>query len=122
MKIALLTAGTRVAPVFANVTTYLLINNKKPLSANIETYQFHTQNEFEMANELLIQVELVICGAIPYYLEKFLISQGCAVLSFIAGEAEDVFDAYQQGNLDTAAFKMPGCKKRKCRALSKRKQ
>ncbi|HEY5716527.1 MAG TPA: hypothetical protein VIS54_08935 [Psychromonas sp.] len=59
-----------------------------------------------MVNGLLSKnIELLICGAIPYYLEKILINQGCEVFACIAGEVDQVIDALDLNLLDTLKFK-----------------
>jgi len=116
MKVALLTAQSRVSPVFETTSSWLIINATPSECAIGSTHSFNTQNEVEMANELLVEnIELVICGAIPYYLEKILINQGCEVFSFIAGEINHVINALHLNTLDSPEFRMPGCQKRKRR-------
>jgi predicted Fe-Mo cluster-binding NifX family protein len=116
MKVALLTAETRVSPVFETTSNWLAIN-ATPSACNIcATHNFSTRNEVDMINELLKEgVEMIICGALPYYLEKRLINQGCEVFAFIAGEVDEVIEALHLNALDQPRFKMPGCQKRKRR-------
>jgi predicted Fe-Mo cluster-binding NifX family protein len=116
MNVALLTAQSRVSPVFETTSTWLFIAATPSECSIGNPHYFNTQNEVAMANELLgHNIELVICGAIPYYLEKILINQGCEVFSFIAGEVDEVIEALHFNLLDKPKFKMPGCKKRKQR-------
>ncbi|MGL1955753.1 MAG: NifB/NifX family molybdenum-iron cluster-binding protein [Colwellia sp.] len=116
MKVALLTAQSRVSPVFETTCRWFVINATKNRCVIRGTYYFNAQNEVAMANELLIEnIQLIICGAIPYYLEKLLVNQGCDVLSFIAGDVDEVLQALRYNLLDDPKFKMPGCKKRKRR-------
>lgn len=113
MKVALLTTHSRVAPVFETSLTWWLINATPQACKLIKKLDFNTQNEIEKANELLnTGVEMVICGAIPYYLEKILINQGCEVFAFTAGEVDEVVEALHLNQLDTPKFRMPGCQKR----------
>lgn len=49
MKIALLIAETRIAPVFSNATTYLFIKDKRVETTTFKQYQFITRDEFDMA-------------------------------------------------------------------------
>jgi len=116
MKVALLTAQSRVAPVFEVTSTWLMIKATPSECSICSSHHFTTQNEIEMINELVAQnIELLICGAIPYYLEKLLINQGCEVFGFIAGEVDQVVEALDLNLLDNPKFKMPGCHKRKKR-------
>lgn len=117
MKIALLTTiGSRVSPVFETTPDWLNIKKTGTAASIVAKHYFNSKTEIEMANELMAEnIELVICGAIPYYLEKLLLKQGCEVISFISGEITEVIEAFQLNTLDTDKFKMPGCQKRKHR-------
>lgn len=113
MKVALLTAQSRISPVFENTSTWLLIEATANMYNIHSTNKFKTHTELDMVNELLNEnIEMIVCGALPYYLEKILINQGCEVFAFIAGEIEEVKEALQLNLLDTPKFKMPGCQKR----------
>lgn len=114
MKIALLTTSTRVAPVFENTSIWLNIEATAKECFICSSEHFKTEHELDMANELLENnVEMVICGAIPYYLEKVLIHQGCEVFAFISGEVDQVIKALHVNSLDKPEFRMPGCQMRK---------
>ena len=114
MKIALLTTKSRISPVFETTCSSLIVDAEKNQCEIQSTYFFTSQNEIEMVNEILSNnIQLLICGAIPYYIEKRLINEGCHVLSFIAGEIGEVLQALCCDLLDDSKFKMPGCKKRK---------
>ena len=116
MKVALLTALSRVSPVFETTSTWLMIDATADQCNISNTQHFHAQNELDMAKELIQNnIEMVICGAIPFYLEKNLIDQGCEVFAFIAGEVDEVIEALHLNQLDKPEFKMPGCQKRKKR-------
>ncbi|MFT6987496.1 MAG: putative Fe-Mo cluster-binding NifX family protein [Psychromonas sp.] len=116
MKVALLIAQSRVSPVFETTPFWLQIEATANQCLIADTHHFKKANEIAMVNELLAEgVEMVICGAIPYYLEKTLISQGCELFSFIAGDIAEVINALHLDLLDKPKFKMPGCQKRKKR-------
>ena len=116
MKVALLTAQSRISPVFETTCNWFVINANETGCFISDSYCFDQQSEVEMVNEILAKdIQLLICGAIPYYLEKLLIAQGCEVFSFIAGDIEEVIQALGCNLLDSPKFKMPGCKKRKRR-------
>lgn len=60
------------------------------------------------------RIEVLICGAISRPLEASLTSLGIKVHAFIRGPVEEVLAAYQNGDLDQAAFALPGCQGRGC--------
>lgn len=116
MKVALLTAHSRISPFFASTSIWLKVKVTENECLICSTEHFQTSNEFDMINELLEQnIEMIVCGAIPYYLEKIAINQGCDIFSFIAGDIDDVINALHQKELDNPKFRMPGCQKRKKR-------
>ncbi|WP_413700435.1 hypothetical protein ACLKMH_00630 [Psychromonas sp. KJ10-10] len=116
MKVALLTAHSRVSPVFETALTWVLIEATASKCNICAEKPFIERNEMAMAQELLNgNVEMVICGAIPYYLEKTLILQGCEVFSFLVGQVNDIVEALHLNQLDSPKFTMPGCQKRKKR-------
>jgi len=116
MKVALLIAHGRVSPVFETTLTWQLID-ATPTQYEVKgMHYFNNQNETDMVNELLKQdVEMIICGALPFYIEEYLINQGCEVFAFIAGDVNEVVTALHLNILDRPKFKMPGCQKRKRR-------
>jgi predicted Fe-Mo cluster-binding NifX family protein len=53
-------------------------------------------------------VEILICGAISEPLYRELSAQGVRVLGFVAGNLNDVLQAFIAGKLPSPAFSMPG--------------
>ena len=114
MKVALLTTESRVSPVFETTLTWQLINATPTQCEIKDTHYFNNQNEIDMVNELLTEnIEMIICGALPFYIEESFISQGCEVFAFIAGDIDEVVNALHLNILDRPKFKMPGCQKHK---------
>ena len=113
MKVAILTAQSRISPVFETTSRWLVINVNNHQCTFCGTYSFVAQDEVGMSNELLTkEIQLLICGAIPCYLEKQLTEQGCVVMSFIAGDIDEVVHALCHKKLEyNPKFSMPGCKK-----------
>lgn len=119
MKVALLTAQSRVAPVFTTANTWLMIEACATKCEIVSSHHFTSEVEIDRCEELLAQqIDLIICGAIPYCLEKILINQGCELFSFIAGDVDQVVEALHLNLLDQPTFKMPGCQKRKKRGTN----
>ena len=116
MKVAILTNQSRVSPVFETACSSLVIDVIESQCVIRSIYFFKSKNEIEMVSELLNKnIQQLICGAIPYYLEQLLIDQGCDVLSFIAGDLNEVIQALRKDLLNTPQFKMPGCKNKQRR-------
>jgi len=61
-------------------------------------------------------VETLVCGAISAPLQQELARRGLHVVSFVAGEIEEIVRALIAGSLPSPAFAMPGCRGRRRRA------
>ncbi len=110
MKIALPVWNNRIAPVFDAAERWLtvLVSDGK--------WEIREENTFSgitpeaKAQELLNHnTEYLICGAIPYRLERFLVEAGCGVRSFISGEPERILRAWVDDSLNDPSYCMPGC-------------
>jgi predicted Fe-Mo cluster-binding NifX family protein len=56
-------------------------------------------------------VDTLICGAISSPFARMLASSGITIIPEIAGQTEEVLNAFLKGNLFDSKFLMPGCKK-----------
>jgi len=54
-------------------------------------------------------VNVLICGAISWPLERALVSAGIEVIPHVCGNVDEVLHAYLTGHLRDAAYLMPGC-------------
>ncbi len=54
-------------------------------------------------------VDTLICGAISTQLEAMAEAYGIRVVSFVAGELEEVTRAWLNGTIGESTFAMPGC-------------
>ena len=117
MKIALTVWNGRIAPVF-DVARQLLILEVNSGSATTEKHAALTEedqvNRIARLKELGIRI--LICGAISRSAQTLAESLGIEVNGFIAGDVKDVITAWQERQLDSKAFSMPGCgeSQRKC--------
>ncbi|MBN2135021.1 MAG: hypothetical protein JW737_04775 [Acidobacteria bacterium] len=115
-QIAVSVLDKRLAPVFdvsQNVSIFEIEDNSTRLIGNLS---FKDGDIFSRARMLAEEkVELLVCGAISYYSEKILNSNGVNVLPFVCGEVEEVVDALARDQLADNRFRMPGCHMRKRR-------
>jgi predicted Fe-Mo cluster-binding NifX family protein len=54
-------------------------------------------------------VEILICGALSTDLHNLAIHMGFRIISGIAGEVDEIVEAYRQNRLDQPEFWLPGC-------------
>lgn len=57
-------------------------------------------------------VDVLICGAISRPLEAVIVEAGITVHPFVRGPVQEIIVAYGNGQLQTAAFMLPGCQRR----------
>jgi len=59
-------------------------------------------------------VDTLICGALSTDLQNLAMQMGFSVISGIAGEVNEVMEAYRQNRLDQPEFWLPGCQGPRC--------
>jgi len=110
MKLAIPTWEGKISPVF-DVARHLLVVNIK---SSVEVArQIEAIPEMEIALRARriagLGVDVLICGAISWPLERMLVSEGMQVIPQTCGPVEDVLLAFLSGQLTGQAFLMPGC-------------
>ncbi len=67
------------------------------------------QDLFRRAKEVVnLEIQVLICGAISYPLERTLAAAGVRVIGFTCGDLEEVIGAFFNGSLTQPCFRMPG--------------
>ncbi len=120
MNVAITIWENRISPVFdaaenlliAEIRDREIVGRKtRPLPAGPYSQLIQLLREH--------RVKVLICGALCVGPAALLETHGIHVISFIAGDAEQVLARYAQGE-DLSAFFMPGCRWRRCRTGSER--
>lgn len=57
---------------------------------------------------------LLICGAISKRVRETALARGFTIIPFVAGEVNAVADAWLEGALNQAVYRMPGCRGSRC--------
>lgn len=116
MNIAITIWENRISPVFDAAENLLIaelrdgeIVARKNLSVPSGPYSRLIQLFREH------RVKVLICGALCVGPAALLEAHGVHVVSFIAGDAEQVLSRFALGE-DLSSFFMPGCRWRRCRA------
>ncbi|MEW6520871.1 MAG: NifB/NifX family molybdenum-iron cluster-binding protein [Thermodesulfobacteriota bacterium] len=58
-----------------------------------------------------LAVDTLVCGAISRSLHETISACGIRVVPFVAGEVEEIIQAWRSGNLQGDAYAMPGCRR-----------
>jgi predicted Fe-Mo cluster-binding NifX family protein len=110
MRAALTVWDGRISPVFdvSREVLIVTIENGAVVTRSIENIEAPT-TVLKLDRLLEHGVETLICGAISEPLHHELTSRGVEVISFVAGEIDEVVDGFLRGALPTPALSMPGC-------------
>ena len=112
MKTAFAVWNNRIAPVFDESRLICLVEIE---SGNIVD-QRHERLPVELPSQkalclVELGVQTLVCGAISRPMQDMITSYGIRLISFIAGDLQEVIQAYLSGRLtQTPAFAMPGCR------------
>ncbi|MFP4106158.1 MAG: NifB/NifX family molybdenum-iron cluster-binding protein [Phycisphaerae bacterium] len=116
MKVAIPHWQGRVSPVFDVSGSVLVVELENSVEQSRKELLLDTDDP-RVRSSLLCEhgVDVLICGAISRGLELILRSRGVDVISQTCGEVRNVLDAFAHGKLNTDAFLMPGCCRRRRR-------
>ena len=110
MKIALTIWNGRISPVFdvSREALILTIENATVATRCRECIEEPTAAR-KVCRLMELGVETLICGAISERLHQELITRGVQVVGFVAGDIEEVVQAFVAGKLPSPSLAMPGC-------------
>ena len=109
MKIAVAVYNNRISPVFDASKNVLVldIKNRHIDAKQVETFSNDNpeQKVFRLSE---LGVKELICGAVSTDLARLLDCQGIKLISFTAGNLDEVLSAYLQKGLPDPRLRMPG--------------
>ncbi len=112
MKLALTVWDGRISPVFDVCREALVLEIERGSVVKRSRASLDTVQATGKVDRLLaLGIETLICGAITEPLQGELTARGLRVIGFIAGEVDDVVDAFLTQRLSAASFIMPGCQR-----------
>ncbi len=114
MNVAITVWDQRISPVFDVAETLLVARVEETAIVDRKVRGFQA-GRFDRFVQLLeeMNIRVLICGALCAGPANILESRDIHVLSFIAGDVEQILQRYAQGK-DLHEFAMPGCRSRKC--------
>ncbi|HOJ33981.1 MAG TPA: NifB/NifX family molybdenum-iron cluster-binding protein [Candidatus Hydrogenedentes bacterium] len=110
LRVAFSHWNNRIAPVFDVAPQVRIID--------VENGQVAHEQEESLAGVLPLQkalrlkelgVNTLVCGAISRPLYAILVGYGIHVIPFVAGNLEEVINAWLSGQIENVVFAMPGC-------------
>jgi len=110
MKIAVAVWKNRISPLLDSASMLLIakIESGSIISRRYETFQSEVLSSKAIRINTM-RVKVVICGAVSHFLANMIEAYGIRIIPFVAGDINQVIDAYLKGNLSAAKFQMPGC-------------
>ncbi len=107
MKAAFSTWDERIAPVF-DVARYVLLVSDDGSETEAITLPDGSPNRKVQA---LAErgVDVLVCGAISRQVEGIVHAHNIRLIPFVSGQLDQVVEAWHKGELDEAAYAMPGC-------------
>ena len=109
MKAAFTTWNNRIAPVFDVARTACIVEVAQD---GLVSRRFETLGDDLPAQKVLCLVKwkiaTLVCGAISRSLQSILTAQAIRVIPFVAGDLQEVIDAWLNGSIEDASFAMPG--------------
>jgi predicted Fe-Mo cluster-binding NifX family protein len=110
MNIAIPIWNHRVSPVFDTAANVVVFADGDGSAAPGTEYGLAGADFFSRAHRMQeLNIDVLICGAISKPLEDEIRRRGIEVIPHICGCVEDVFQAFQTGQLNQQQFMMPGC-------------
>jgi len=110
MRIAFSLWNERIAPVFDVARHFWIIDVEEGRIVGQTGRRFSSDDPQERAMRLsTLQVEQLVCGAITRSSYQALAERGMQVVSFIAGDLDQVIHAYLADQLKDGELNMPGC-------------
>ncbi|MBN1420613.1 MAG: NifB/NifX family molybdenum-iron cluster-binding protein [Planctomycetes bacterium] len=110
MRIALTVWEGRISPVFDVSRHAILVDVRDGRAGGRRNEAFARFDPAGRAGELSRwQVETLICGAISRPFAAALAGEGIRVVPFVAGDIEEVIEAYFAGTVSSTRLAMPGC-------------
>ncbi len=111
MKLAIAVWNGRVSPLFdtsKSLEVFDVENGKSVLRDEVPVPETEPFAKTAWLSEL--KIEALICGAISQPLAEMIVARGIRLISFIAGEKDEVLAAFASGTLPLRRLAMPGCR------------
>ncbi len=109
-RLAIPVFRSRVAPVFNWCSKILLLEEQATSGAAGQEIVLLNMNAFDRLRILRAEgVRILICGALSPDLLSYGTRLGCHIISGVAGDIDEVLQAYQARQLTQPRFRLPGC-------------
>ncbi len=109
MKTAIAVWNNRIAPVFDVARRVIIVESDTAPGARPTTVLLSGDQPLQKVRQLsALGAESLVCGAISRAFQAALTAGGIRVIPFIAGDVQEVIDAWRGPLFEVDAFAMPG--------------
>jgi len=116
MKLAIPVWNGRVSPVFDSARRLLVVEVEEDRVVRRQEHALAAEIPQARVSALAnLNVEVLVCGAVSRPLANLITASGIRLVSFVAGDVEEVVKASLSGALPAPTFMMPGCRCRRRR-------
>ena len=123
MKVAVTVWENRISPLFDATRTLLIANIHNRVVIEKHLVSFDCISPFARATALEeLGVRTLICGGVSDFFAKLIEARNIQIIGFVAGQVDEVLEAYLRGALFHKKFRMPGCGNKQYRKKQRRKQ
>jgi predicted Fe-Mo cluster-binding NifX family protein len=113
MKLALSIFKDRISTVFDAADQLLVLEKCDDGQFKRSNARLHSTGGPARAAQLKeMGISVLICGAISRPHEAAITAAGMMVHPFVRGDVQEIIGAYENGQLHTAAYSLPGCQGR----------
>lgn len=113
MKAAFTVWNNRIAPLFDVARWIHVVQSDQGRIVGQSRVSFENKMPAHKARQLAeMGVETLVCGAISRSMQSMLSAYGIQLVGFINGDLQVVINAWQCGELNRDALRMPGCRGR----------
>lgn len=114
MKIALSVWKDCISTVFDAADQLLVVEKDGNGALKRTTIRINSADGPSRATQLKdTGIDILICGAISRPQEAAILAAGITVYPFVRGPVQQVIAAYENGQLHSTVFTLPGCRERK---------
>ncbi len=111
MRLALTVWQGRISPVFDVARNILVVDVEAGIVIARRNENFVEQDPFQKIARLAeLRVQTLVCGAVSRPVAGAASVYGIRMVAFVAGDVDQVIDAFLTGSLLNPAFCMPGCR------------
>jgi len=117
MKVGIPIWNDRVSPVLDTAGQLLTIELEGGQEISRQLITLPVTHPMQRARMLCdAGIDTLICGAVSQIVQAALVNAGVRVLPFVGGDIEEIIAAFSSGRLESNAYRLPGCCRRRGRS------